>query len=168
MRQTLTSYLHLCRFGNDIPGPIPYSNTLNECLKACDDTPGCIDVSYVNGTPGPCYMKQSIGAIIPNSNIWGGRKLTDCTSNTLGLHRKRVAHVKKAIHKRAVITRTTTVVSTTTAGIIEFTFAPERSGTTTRTVTLTQATTTTAFVTTGSAVATQTIVVPFCPTATRV
>jgi hypothetical protein len=73
--------------------PIPQTNTLGECLKACDDTPGCVDVSYVAGTPGPCYMKGSIGDVRINSNIWGGRKLSECTSSSkFKLHRKRVMH----------------------------------------------------------------------------
>jgi hypothetical protein len=72
-------------------------------------------------------MKGSIGAIRQNSNIWGGRKLSSCTSSTkLKLHRKRVVHAKaakKPLEKRGVpygpdytyITSTTTVTSTSTS-----------------------------------------------------
>jgi hypothetical protein len=41
-------------------------------------------------------MKGSIGDIRENSNIWGGRQLSKCTSaGTLKLHRKRVVHGKR-------------------------------------------------------------------------
>jgi hypothetical protein len=92
-----------------VPGVTsPNVNTLNECLRACDNTPGCVDVSYVVGTPGPCYMKGSIGDVRMNSNIWGGRQISGCTasSSKLKLHRKRVVHNKKAnppMEKRLVI-----------------------------------------------------------------
>lgn len=85
---------------------LPYVNTLNECLRFCDNTPGCVDVSYVVGTPGPCYMKGSIGDIRENSNIWGGRLISGCTASSRKLHRKRVVHDKKAkslMKKRAAV-----------------------------------------------------------------
>lgn len=109
--------------------PIPYTNTLNDCLRACDNTPGCVDVSYSPGTPGPCYLKGSIGSVRVNSNIWGGRQLTGCSSSTkLKLHRKRVVHVqpaKRPLNKRVGLPvgpdftflgdRTTTVTYISTA-----------------------------------------------------
>jgi hypothetical protein len=74
-----------------------FTNTLNECLEACDRTTSCVDVSYSSGTPGACYLKSSAGDIRRNSNIWGGRQLSGCTSQTskLKLHRKRVVHKAK-------------------------------------------------------------------------
>jgi hypothetical protein len=112
--------------------PAPYTNSLNECLKTCDDTPGCIDVSWVIGTPGPCYMKGTIGDIRVNSNIYGGRQLSGCKSSSmLKLHRKRVVHetrvvqetrLKGPLKKRGLplgpdsiyLPQTSTVVSTST------------------------------------------------------
>jgi hypothetical protein len=76
------------------------ASTLNECLKTCDNTPGCVDVSWVIGTPGTCYMKGSIGPIRENSNIYGGRQISGCTkAPTLKLHRKRVVREPK-LNKR--------------------------------------------------------------------
>jgi hypothetical protein len=89
------------RYGNDIQGGFAPANSLESCLAACDVTPGCVDVSYVIG--GGCYMKSSIGAIRENSNIYGGRQISGCTTRKLRLHRKRVAPVepKKPVAKRA-------------------------------------------------------------------
>jgi hypothetical protein len=77
-------------------------------------------------------MKGSIGAIRINTNIWGGRKLSACTSTPkFKLHRKRVVHDKRAvtpIQKRGIpygpdfiyfppppitVTHTSTVIATT-------------------------------------------------------
>jgi hypothetical protein len=91
------------RYGNDIANGLTYTNNLEACLAACDITPGCVDVSWVIGTPGACYMKGSAGAVRQNSNIYGGRQVSGCTSSKLKLHRKRVAPVqpKKPLGKRA-------------------------------------------------------------------
>jgi hypothetical protein len=112
--------------------PVPYTNNLNECLKACDDTPGCVDVSWVIGSPGPCYLKGTIGDVRINSNIYGGRQISGCVSSgKLKLHRKRVVHGKHIVqetrskgplNKRGLpigpdstyIAQTSTVVSTST------------------------------------------------------
>lgn len=105
--------------------PVPQVNNLGECLEACDKTSGCIDVSYVNGTPGPCYLKNTIVPIRPNSNIWGGRQITGCkttTQATVKLHRKRVVNEKRPILPRGIpigpdytfFSTTTTVTRTST------------------------------------------------------
>jgi hypothetical protein len=112
--------------------PVPYTNSLNECLKACDDTPGCVDVSWVIGSPGPCYLKGTIGDVRINANIYGGRQISGCVSSAkLKLHRKRVVHEKHIVqetrsngplYKRGLpigpdstyIAQTSTVVSTST------------------------------------------------------
>jgi hypothetical protein len=75
-------------------------------------------------------MKGSIGDIRVNSNIWGGRQLSKCTSpGKLKLHRKRAVHekrVKAPLEKRGLplgpdftflfnihtVTRTSTAVAT--------------------------------------------------------
>jgi hypothetical protein len=67
-----------------------FTNTLNECMEACDRTTSCVDVSYSSGTPGACYLKSSAGDIHRNSNIWGGRQLSGCTSQTSKLKRSEV------------------------------------------------------------------------------
>jgi hypothetical protein len=89
---------------------LAFTKSLNECLAVCDVTAGCVDVSWVVGSPGPCYMKGSIGAIRENSNIFGGRQISGCTTSKtvrrtarpLKLHRKRVAPAepKKPLGKR--------------------------------------------------------------------
>jgi len=52
-------------------------------------------VSFINGTPGPCYLKNELRPIVQNSNIWGGRRISDCIANPLKLHKKRVVHAKR-------------------------------------------------------------------------
>lgn len=80
-----------------------YTDTYEQCLQACDNTTGCVNVSWVIGKPGACYMKGSIGDVRVNSNIIGGRKLSGCS--TFKLHRKRVAFAapKVKLNKRAAV-----------------------------------------------------------------
>ncbi|KAL1794350.1 hypothetical protein ACET3X_007771 [Alternaria dauci] len=116
------------RYGNDLPNGLVYTDTYEQCLQACDKTAGCVNVSWVIGKPGACYMKGSIGAIRDNVNIIGARKLSGCVP--LKLHRKRVAVpareqklAKRAgyygpdftfVQERVVATATATVLSTVT------------------------------------------------------
>lgn len=74
-----------------------YTDTFKDCIKACDNNPGCIDVSWVNEYGrSSCYMKGSIGPIRKNSNIWGARQITACTKPyQLKLHRKRVVRPER-------------------------------------------------------------------------
>ncbi|KAI4953074.1 hypothetical protein J4E86_006613 [Alternaria arbusti] len=91
------------RFGNDLQNGLVYTDTYEQCLQACDNTTGCVNVSWVIGQPGACYMKGSIGDVRVNSNIIGGRKLSGCS--TFKLHRKRVAFAapKVKLNKRAAV-----------------------------------------------------------------
>ncbi|KAI4667145.1 uncharacterized protein J4E79_001829 [Alternaria viburni] len=91
------------RFGNDLENGLVYTDTYEQCLQACDNTTGCVNVSWVIGKPGACYMKGSIGDVRVNSNIIGGRKLSGCS--TFKLHRKRVAFAapKVKLNKRAAV-----------------------------------------------------------------
>jgi hypothetical protein len=88
-----------------VPNSLVYTNTLKQSLRACDNTAGCVDVSWVVGTPGACYMKDSAGAIRANSKIRGSRQIYGCiTTSKLKLHRKRVAPIapkKHLLAKRA-------------------------------------------------------------------
>jgi len=63
-----------------------------QCIQICDNTPGCVDVSYIEGTPGPCFLKGSVGPNIPAERVLGGRRIAECTfaSSRIKLHRKRV------------------------------------------------------------------------------
>ncbi|KAK0266327.1 hypothetical protein LTR12_005416 [Friedmanniomyces endolithicus] len=69
-----TSYTIECgidRFDNDLS--VIYSPTLETCIDACNDNPKCVDVSWIPGNPGPCYLKQGVGAVEYKSEIWGAR-----------------------------------------------------------------------------------------------
>ncbi|XPS97036.1 hypothetical protein M3J09_006279 [Ascochyta lentis] len=169
------------RYGKDIPGGTSYTNTLNECVADCDNTDGCVDVSYSPGSPGPCYKKSSIAEIRQNSNIYGARRLTQCKASIkLKLHRKRVVRnptePKKKIQKRGVYGPdytytqgvTTTTLTTTSTAVLTTTVTttPANVGTTTRTVYTTASTTAT--VTNGATVTqTQQATVTTCPAVTR-
>lgn len=90
-----------------VPGGTSYADTLNECIADCDNTSGCVDVSYIPGSPGPCYKKSSVAEIRQNDNVFGALQLTSCDSTIkLKLHRKRVVRApvisKKIIQKRGV------------------------------------------------------------------
>lgn len=47
------------------------SATFNACIDACDNTEGCVDVSYVWGR---CYMKNSAVSSSPAGHVWTGRR----------------------------------------------------------------------------------------------
>ena len=115
-----------------VQGGTSYTNTLDDCIADCDNTDGCIDVSYIPGSPGPCYKKSSIAEIRQNDNIFGARQLTQCTASTkIKLHRKRVVRnptAPKKIQKRGVygpdFTYTqgyTTTTQTTTSTVVHYT-----------------------------------------------
>ena len=54
-----------------------------DCAAACSNTTGCIASSWIPGSPtGPCYMKGALGAALPNSNVWGLKKLNAVTTHT--------------------------------------------------------------------------------------
>ncbi|KAI4947330.1 hypothetical protein J4E91_006682 [Alternaria rosae] len=121
------------RFGNDLENGLVYTDTYEQCLQACDNTTGCVNVSWVIGKPGACYMKGSIGDVRTNSNIIGGRKLSGCSN--FKLHRKHV--VKRAgfygpdsTFTQAQVTATSTATSRTTVT----TTSTPISGTATQTV----------------------------------
>jgi hypothetical protein len=49
------------RPGGDLQGTGPYwVNSLEECIGTCAANLQCVNVVYVPGTPGPCYIKSSL------------------------------------------------------------------------------------------------------------
>lgn len=50
------------RPGADIPGSPGWTDTLEECVALCSTTSICVDVSYIPGSPGRCYMKNALSA----------------------------------------------------------------------------------------------------------
>ncbi|EMC92447.1 hypothetical protein BAUCODRAFT_27727 [Baudoinia panamericana UAMH 10762] len=59
------------RYGSDTL--LAYTNTYNACLDQCAARGSCVDVSYVPGSPGPCYMKNGVNPPQSNSAVIGGR-----------------------------------------------------------------------------------------------
>ncbi|KAK0664764.1 hypothetical protein DIS24_g186 [Lasiodiplodia hormozganensis] len=72
------------RYGGDIN--YFYRKTMELCVELCEQTANCRQVSFIippsAGADGTCYLKSSSGAAQTNTNIWGGRKLTDATSSS--------------------------------------------------------------------------------------
>ncbi|KAK0284971.1 hypothetical protein LTR35_000308 [Friedmanniomyces endolithicus] len=69
-----TSYTIECgidRYDNDLE--LIYVPSLSTCIDACNDNPKCVDVSWIPGNPGPCYLKQGVGAVEYKTEIWGAR-----------------------------------------------------------------------------------------------
>ncbi|KAK0939373.1 hypothetical protein LTR29_009118 [Friedmanniomyces endolithicus] len=69
-----TTYTIECgidRYDNDLG--LVYKPTLETCIDACNDNPKCVDVSWIPGNPGPCYLKQGVGTVEYKSEIWGAR-----------------------------------------------------------------------------------------------
>ncbi|KAF2804413.1 uncharacterized protein BDZ99DRAFT_575409 [Mytilinidion resinicola] len=60
------------RYGNDIP--MTWESSFGDCIESCETTDGCVDVSYISGTPGPCYLKNTVGAGSSDSSVWGAIK----------------------------------------------------------------------------------------------
>lgn len=69
------------RYYRFVVGPLTFTNSLSECLSVCANTPDCIAVSWCIGAPGPCYLKNELRPVVPNANIIGGRRLSNCTAN---------------------------------------------------------------------------------------
>ncbi|KAJ4374884.1 hypothetical protein N0V83_001962 [Neocucurbitaria cava] len=78
------------RNGTDInDGPISKA-THTKCIKACDNTPGCVDVSFVH--PDQCHLKETVGFHQQSEKGLSARQVTGCNKKPkLKLHRKRVA-----------------------------------------------------------------------------
>lgn len=115
-----------------VPGGTSYADSLDACIADCDNTDGCVDVSYNPGSPGTCYKKSGVASIRQNDNIFGALQLTGCANAKLKLHRKRVVRSpttpKKVIQKRGVYgpdftytQGTTTVTLTSTSTSVRFT-----------------------------------------------
>jgi hypothetical protein len=63
-----------------------YTTSFANCLAACASTSGCVDVSWVPGSPqGPCYMKNSVNAASSNQGVWGARILGSISSMSASL-----------------------------------------------------------------------------------
>lgn len=59
-----------------------YATDLNACINNCDATPSCVDVSFIAGNPGPCYLKYAANAPNLNANVYGARQISGCTNGT--------------------------------------------------------------------------------------
>jgi hypothetical protein len=62
---------------------LKWTNTFMGCVAACDITPGCIDVSWAPGSPGPCYMKNVAGQQVDNSGVFGAKIVSTAPSQTV-------------------------------------------------------------------------------------
>lgn len=70
--------------GLDRPGNMGmvYTTTFSACIDKCATTTSCVDVSYLPNGGGACYMKSSIIAPNPNSNVYGARFVSSSSSST--------------------------------------------------------------------------------------
>lgn len=51
-----------------------HANSFEHCIQMCDETEGCIVVSYGGGlSGGGCYMKDKLNTANPNGGIWTAR-----------------------------------------------------------------------------------------------
>lgn len=66
-------------FQGDIANVQINSGLLVDCMTACDNQPGCIDVS-MSGVA--CYMKGSVGQNVSNSDVRGARLVSQADINT--------------------------------------------------------------------------------------
>lgn len=62
-------------YGGDISGAA--SPSLVACLNTCDQTTGCIDVSYTGGN---CWLKSSLSTFYSNSAVISGKKVTSSST----------------------------------------------------------------------------------------
>ncbi|TKA62267.1 hypothetical protein B0A55_10899, partial [Friedmanniomyces simplex] len=68
---TFTVECGIDRYDNDLG--LVYTPTLDSCIAACASNSQCVDVSWIPGNPGPCYMKQGVGSVEYKTEIWGAR-----------------------------------------------------------------------------------------------
>ena len=67
-----STYIIECGYdrpGTDIPGSPGWTNTLEDCIALCSTKSSCVDVSYIPGSPGPCYMKSGLNAPVPYNGM---------------------------------------------------------------------------------------------------
>lgn len=51
-------------------------------MSLCSNSLGCVDVSWVPGNKGSCYLKNSLVAQVSNSGVWGARLVANETITT--------------------------------------------------------------------------------------
>ncbi|KAF1984824.1 multicopper oxidase [Aulographum hederae CBS 113979] len=69
--------------GGDIHGGGQYVPGLAACINVCSSTEGCVDVSWVRGSPnGACYIKSSVGTAKANDRIFGAMLVSGCTASS--------------------------------------------------------------------------------------
>lgn len=94
-----------------MPNGFSSQSSLAACIEDCDNTAGCVDVSWV--ISGACYKKGSIAAVRNNENIWGARQISGCTSSSspskLKLHRKRVVRSDADVKGQAPVLKSNNV-----------------------------------------------------------
>lgn len=64
-------------FAGDIG--MTYKSTLDSCIEACASRGDCVDIAWLPGSPGPCYLKGEVGARLSNQGVWGAIKATSST-----------------------------------------------------------------------------------------
>lgn len=56
-------------YGGDLATVFSY--TLNSCISSCASNSSCVALSYVSGSPGPCYLKSSVQTPVTSNSVWG-------------------------------------------------------------------------------------------------
>lgn len=120
----LGSQSYMIECGLDRPGNIKmvYTATFAACISACSTTSACVDVSYVSGGGGACYMKSSALAPGYNANVWGARLLSASSASSSAIGTKSSAisttltsvTVGAPVQTSSVSSIKTTVSTTTT------------------------------------------------------
>ncbi|QDS75155.1 hypothetical protein FKW77_008155 [Venturia effusa] len=102
------------RVGGDFA--VGYTDTYNGCINLCANTSGCVGVSYLQGSPGPCYMKNSIRPVVANSDVWGARAVNASTASaTTSAATTSAACTSAATTSAACTSAATTSAATTSA-----------------------------------------------------
>ncbi|KAK3069455.1 hypothetical protein LTR53_012187 [Teratosphaeriaceae sp. CCFEE 6253] len=69
------------RYDNDIG--LVYTSTLDQCIAACAGNAECVDVSWIPGKSGSCYLKNGVGQAYANKGIWAARAASTTRSFAL-------------------------------------------------------------------------------------
>ena len=103
--------------GGDLPGGGFYVSSVEACAASCATTPGCVDVSWVAGTPqGPCYLKKSVGKAISASNVHGARLISNCTTASSTISSTTTTKVSSSVSvSSSSVSLTSTSVSSSTS-----------------------------------------------------
>lgn len=94
-----------------------YTHTLGDCISKCAATSGCVDISWVPGRPGPCYLKNSIRPVVSAPHVWGAKSVlvSNMPSSPASTYSSMSSHVLSSSSSRSSSSSGSATASAATA-----------------------------------------------------